>query len=434
MNLKNFNYTLLSAIALTVCAMAVPHLLPEKTLTLVPNPRIITFISGTLNAQNANHAQWVDANNHHLRCIVTMDDQPPECNFHLLFNENTLVGADLSNYHGIRLAVKYSGNAKKMRLHIRSYDERFSTPDDSNSTKYHFVNLPTSDLGHELYISLGELKVADWWINQYDHPRQFSNRDLSSSIVLGLDFEGTMPAGEHELLIEKIAVVGHRIAAETWYLGIICLWLTVTGVIACVRLLQLHRRSQEDRQRITELDSSNRNLQSESKKLKVMSTTDALTGALNRHGLNEYLAQRHRDQQRDLAIILLDIDHFKRINDRRGHDEGDRILVAVAQLVRAHVRTQDIFGRWGGEEFILLCPNTSAAKAYALAEKIRVLLSDARFDENKPLIITASFGVGVLQPDEEFSDAFKRVDTALYRAKTLGRNCTVMAEETLEPN
>ena len=128
------------------------------------------------------------------------------------------------------------------------------------------------------------------------------------------------------------------------------------------------------------------------------------------------------------SLILIDIDHFKRINDRRGHDTGDRILQAVAQIIGKAITRKDYLGRWGGEEFIVLLPSKPKAFAIAMAEKIRLSIQDSIFEPENPVLVTASFGVSDRVPGEDFSDTFKRADIALYQAKAQGRNCSVLAE------
>lgn len=432
MTLRSFNYALLGAIALTFCVMALPHFLPKKTLQVIPNSNLITFLLSNTNEDQRNHAFWVDQSKHHWRCVVGEVSKDWACSFNLLFSENVTQGIDLSSYSGMNISLKYQGNAPRIRLHLRSVDERFSTPEDSNSSKFHFVTVFTRDFEQVLYIGMDEWRVADWWLNQYNLPRHMSRPDFRHSVTMGLDFDNQLPPGSHDILIEKIEFVGDAISFDHWYPGIILIWLTLGGSLVVAHLIQLNRQSKQDRQQITELNWSNRHLKSESEKFRKQSTTDALTGVLNRHGLNQVIEEIDAHKQQDLALILIDVDHFKRINDRRGHDEGDNILKSLANLVQSNLRDQDIFGRWGGEEFILLCPRTSIVKAQTIAEKIRVLIADTRFGNDRPLLITASFGVGVVQANEDFSTVFKRVDAALYQAKTLGRNCVVVAQGSLE--
>src|SRR5690606_17021248 len=121
------------------------------------------------------------------------------------------------------------------------------------------------------------------------------------------------------------------------------------------------------------------------------------------------------------SLILIDIDYFKRINDRRGHDAGDRVLQAVSALIQQRVRTTDYEGRWGGEEFVVILPDTRKEFALAVAEKIRLVIYDTIFESENPLNVTASFGVAQREANEDFATTFKRVDNALYAAKNQGR-------------
>lgn len=122
-------------------------------------------------------------------------------------------------------------------------------------------------------------------------------------------------------------------------------------------------------------------------------------------------------------MILFDLDHFKAVNDTWGHPVGDEVLVQTAQTVKSVIRGADLLIRFGGEEFLILMPNTMAAGAVAAAEKIRIRLSETSHPSAG--VVTASFGVAERAVGEEFADWYKRTDDALYQAKKIGRNCTV---------
>ncbi|MCO4769714.1 MAG: GGDEF domain-containing protein [Deltaproteobacteria bacterium] len=153
--------------------------------------------------------------------------------------------------------------------------------------------------------------------------------------------------------------------------------------------------------------------------------TDALTGALNRRGLVEQLwieAERSTDRDCRLALIFVDLDHFKRVNDRWGHPAGDRVLAAFADLLTKLVRTSDVVGRWGGEEFVVLMRRPTTGEALFMADRLRRSVEDQVF----PVVgsLTASFGVAELGPGETVSEVIDAADEALYRAKAGGRNRT----------
>ncbi|OQW89514.1 MAG: diguanylate cyclase [Rhodoferax ferrireducens] len=163
--------------------------------------------------------------------------------------------------------------------------------------------------------------------------------------------------------------------------------------------------------------------------LKVLSTHDALTGLRNRSGfdaLYENELERSRRQQQALSVVLLDIDFFKRINDGHGHPVGDRVLQEVAYLLKQGARTIDHVIRWGGEEFLLLCPSTSTEQAQALAERMLQATRQHDFGLGQP--VTLSAGVATLELHDAPGQMFEAVDAALYQAKTQGRNRVVLAQ------
>lgn len=161
-----------------------------------------------------------------------------------------------------------------------------------------------------------------------------------------------------------------------------------------------------------------------------LSYTDSLTQIHNRLKLDEELKTACAHFQRSgflFGIIMIDIDHFKRINDKYGHQVGDMVLQRFAGLLKQHSRTTDVLGRWGGEEFMIIYRDTDLEGAYQFAEKLRKAIEECVIDElEEPL--TASFGVAQMQPEITLSQLAQQVDEALYSAKKSGRNCTVKAE------
>ena len=162
----------------------------------------------------------------------------------------------------------------------------------------------------------------------------------------------------------------------------------------------------------------------EKKLIQQISETDGLTGIANRNKIDDVLAiewERYQRYGQGFALIIFDLDHFKKINDQYGHLEGDNVLIRVAQLVESLVRKIDLLGRWGGEEFIVILPQTNLQSAVLVAQKIRIAISEIS-DLLCPQI-TASFGVAAARNDFTDSDVvLQRADEALYIAKENGRN------------
>ncbi len=161
--------------------------------------------------------------------------------------------------------------------------------------------------------------------------------------------------------------------------------------------------------------------------LQRVSRTDALTGLANRATIDAAFAaelERNRRHERPLSILMVDIDHFKAVNDRFGHQAGDRVLKTVAEAIRAGVRLSDTVGRWGGEEFLVLCPETSSTDARALADRLRLAVRSATADATGSHSI--SVGIAGARFDDTTDALLRRADAALYRAKDDGRDCVRM--------
>jgi len=131
--------------------------------------------------------------------------------------------------------------------------------------------------------------------------------------------------------------------------------------------------------------------------------------------------EQYHKAQTPCSLLMIDIDHFKSINDEFGHDVGDQALISFVSQIHSLIRQEDYFARWGGEEFVLICPGTSLHFAKIIAEKIRVKIETTQLIKQK--LFTCSIGIAELSA-EEIVDWFKRADKALYLAKNSGRNST----------
>jgi len=164
-------------------------------------------------------------------------------------------------------------------------------------------------------------------------------------------------------------------------------------------------------------------LRQANQKLRIQAQTDSLTGLGNRALSNERFVvevERATRYSRPFSVIIIDIDHFKAINDDLGHLVGDETLVTVAGLAKASTRSHDILSRWGGEEFLILCPETAQAQAEVIAERIRQTVRDHPFKTGRRLTVSA--GVAALRPGDDVDSLLHRADTALYQAKNGGRD------------
>jgi len=172
-----------------------------------------------------------------------------------------------------------------------------------------------------------------------------------------------------------------------------------------------------------ELELKNKELEEKIKEIEDLSTTDSLTKVANRRKFETEL--RHETARsfrynNPLSLVICDIDHFKRCNDTYGHKAGDKILVELASLLRRNLRINDFIARWGGEEFVILLPETSSLQAHKIIEKLRILIAKTLFLEE--LQLSCSFGIAQLRKEDTSDTFFSRADAMLYKAKANGRN------------
>ncbi|WP_352398628.1 diguanylate cyclase [[Clostridium] aminophilum] len=156
---------------------------------------------------------------------------------------------------------------------------------------------------------------------------------------------------------------------------------------------------------------------------------DPLTGTFNRNKWNALAADRRINRRNETVLLMMDIDKFKSVNDCYGHDIGDKTLQRTADIVQYCLRSEDIIIRTGGEEFLVILYNTTVAKAYQIAERMRAAIEGASFEKVKH--ITISIGLSD-NTKSDFDDAFKKADIALYQSKKKGRNCVTVYDLTMD--
>jgi diguanylate cyclase (GGDEF)-like protein len=200
----------------------------------------------------------------------------------------------------------------------------------------------------------------------------------------------------------------------------------VFGAIVMVAISVLSARMSALRAR---LGRQRQELADALEQIRLLATRDELTGLVNRRHMVTLLGAEQLRQQRSghtMSLVLLDIDLFKRVNDQHGHAAGDAVLKGFAQVAQDQLRASDTLARWGGEEFLLMLPETSVDVAQACIERMRERLARASFDAVAPgHVVTFSAGIASCAASDELVAAIDRADQAMYRAKTQGRNCTV---------
>lgn len=212
-------------------------------------------------------------------------------------------------------------------------------------------------------------------------------------------------------------------ALYPWRQELVHLVITVIVLLGMsalsIRMGALRRHLRQQR---TDLEAS-------LERIRELATRDELTGLVNRRHMAELLAAEQARQQRTgrtMTLALIDLDHFKRVNDSHGHQVGDAVLRAFAASVQPCLRSSDVLARWGGEEFLLMLPETGQAEAQQCIERMRASLGQVAFGElARGLEVTFSAGLAPGQPGDGMDEVIELADRALYGAKQAGRNCTV---------
>jgi diguanylate cyclase (GGDEF)-like protein len=432
-DLRNTKLLALS-IALTMATLGLVELLPERTLSLTASGAASgPYLINSEATQGTEAVRWVDAAQRKLHCHYTVRKDYMGCGLVYVLTPDGKPdqGLDLHRFDRIEIDMSYEGPSPLVRLAARNLDRRFSKVEDTNSARFHSVNLRRRDIVKPVQVELNELTVPDWWIVRYDLPREFNRPGLENAISVLIDMPLMEANQHHEMQLRSLTLKGRWIHRDQVYLGILCAWLLGAVLTVANGWAQLRHSHSRQQREIDALTARTRQLRVEQEKLRRLATIDELTGVLNRRGLEQALND-YEDAAQGMTLVMLDIDHFKRINDRLGHDCGDEVLKRVAAVVAANLRASDVLGRYGGEEFVIACQGTRLRDATRLAEKLR-----ERVEQNEVrnggvrISVTASFGVALAPPGGSATDALKRADAALYRAKEAGRN-RVEVDKTLQ--
>jgi len=332
-------------------------------------------------------------------------------------------GVDFSQFDSITFDMRYSGaSGRKITFHLTNFEPEFSTVGDWNSQRYNSVEFDVP-ARTPFTIPMNVLRTADWWVTAHNIPLEKTYTRLDNVTAVELSVGPVPPGQTITIEVRSIEFRGKWISTTRLLTYLVGAWIGCGLLGLSLSLLHVRSSLSATNARLELLATINEALELEARDLANQAHTDPLTGALNRQGLREVLMRRlhaadHSGEE--MAVVFMDLDHFKRINDQYGHDTGDEVLKRFATVIRSEVRSSDKLVRWGGEEFLLLCPETDVVHAVTMLEKLRAAVAGQAWPHALP--VTSSFGVTSLKPDEDIGAAIKRADGALYLAKANGRN------------
>lgn len=408
------------SIVLTCLALLAENSLIKTRLILKPgSPYDITLGDDRANGGTST-AEWVNEDAYEWHCTLRKEYAYPYCLFQV-----PLGGIDLTGYDTMKINLEYSGSGlptDSVRFFLRNNTPLYQEDHSTESLRYNEVEIPANYLDQPFVVWMSDFNVPDWWLRELNIAPENARPEYDDVIFLEINTGTGAPPGEYHFKLNSIEWEGDLIPREQWYLGIIIVWLIFLFSVLVYRVWHLKSEIDEHYARAQNLQQLNQILDIKSRHFEKMARTDPLTGISNRAGIGDFLVREirsHIETANPLTVILLDVDHFKQINDTHGHDFGDEVLIKIAKTLVETLRASDAVARWGGEEFLLVCPNTSLESGEALAQKLRLRIRAVSTSASTP--ISASFGVATLG-NESIDALLKRVDEALYRAKQNGRD------------
>ncbi|MBE4397489.1 GGDEF domain-containing protein [Vibrio parahaemolyticus] len=337
-------------------------------------------------------------------------------------------GIDLSNYHTIRLKLHYEevGNGQnpshELRLYLRNYNPEYSKPDDEYTIKYNGMQFSPSNFSETIEIPIKNLQVMTWWLADNKVDIEHSAPEFSNITRIDIATGSGAALGQHKIVIDKIEFEGAYLAQETLLFALLFSWMAL-GLAFSLHELRKNRAAYEKaKRRHRHLEKVNGTLRAQNYEFAELAHRDALTGAMNRHAVQTWLEQQARQVRwghSTLSILYMDLDNFKKINDKFGHQMGDDILREFVMVVASSIAPDDRLVRWGGEEFVVFCPDTNIEQAVKKAEMIRKNVANHLWVHGEAL--TCSIGVAQMQ-NERVTETMARADEVLYLAKSNGRN------------
>jgi diguanylate cyclase (GGDEF)-like protein len=311
---------------------------------------------------------------------------------------------------------------------MRGYDSTFSRPGDETSLKFNEIEFFPLEETYPAVFVPQEFRVAGWWVAQNEINVHNARVDLSNIPLIEIQTGTNAPLGYGTLEIRGLCFKGKKIAKVDLVTILVVIWFVTFLIILVIRFFDYSRERVANKRKQEELEKNLAALQIEKSEYEKSSKEDPLTGCLNRAGFSSILLREQENLSKNgcpVSFVILDIDHFKDVNDTYGHSVGDEVLVNLTRLIRDKIRNTDALVRWGGEEFVILCSDTPIQNAQFLAEKLRVAIEGAVLIKQQQ--VTCSFGIAEMIPNEDPKKLFERADKALYAAKEGGRNRVVSA-------
>ena len=398
----------------------------DKIIELYPSDAKVTVTSDILNGGSSEASLNLTDDGTLLTCQIKPSSTFAYCTLDISIGDGINKGLDLSQFDHLNLWFEHVSNEQDtviVYLKNREGNSVDFDPSSRNANNKHNQHTILPTVGTSYFsLTLSQFTVPSWWILLHKATGVNAQSNLNNVIDLSLATGDSLEMRSVEILLKRASISGKWLSANTLYLVLAILWTILITLRASFRVHQLANQLKINRSQNVSLEELNHFLSIQKNEFEVLAKTDPLTGASNRAGTRDVFEHMQTQRGRAYSLIMFDIDNFKAVNDNHGHQLGDEVLKGVSNLVASLIRNTDHLARWGGEEFIVICPDTDINEAVVMANNLCGNIAVAAFKGD--LSVTCSFGVSGYRKKAKnnFKKMFDAADAAMYKAKERGRN------------
>lgn len=412
-------YSVLASVAIVCISMLV--MAPQEEMPLLPiDGQALHLYADSIEPGGQSEARWINRDRAHFQCEFAKGIEYPYCGIVIKFKQpgandsndpevrdeydfETALSYDLSEYENLYIDMNYGGAVSTLNFFVRNASTMPTTFEEYERTSY--LNTDFNPNAETIHIKLSDFRVASWWADRYLQSSDERDATLTHVLEMGIDFPSKPPLGVYDIELVRIAVTKPMFPESLVRLALYCALGVLIFCLTTQAIYTYYRR-----------------LKAEAIKLRETANIDPLTQCVNRLGLETVIDQIFpANPNAKISVIVFDLDHFKRVNDTYGHSVGDQVLLQTASVVSEILRKEDVFGRWGGEEFVVIT-RVEASEIESLLKRLMTAVSSVIYDGgHETFSVTMSIGVTEARDNETFTEIFNRADEAMYQAKLAGR-------------
>ncbi|MCJ2376868.1 GGDEF domain-containing protein [Vibrio sp. ZSDZ34] len=404
---KDNRYILLAIISLSILSWHKWGMNIEQSFTL--DHSNVSMVNDTINGGRSLGRIVPNTSTVSFTCKTVRSNTFQFCSVMIPITSHENQGVDLSSLSHLEVTLSYTEVAGiRDSVLVYLHNQETSSSGESISRTNLKTIVPSNSDKNTYSIDLKALHVPSWWLLNNPNVADIAAK-INNITHIQVATGDSHRLKNTNIEIHQLKIKGKWINLETIQACLFTLWSTVILIDILMRIVKSHRSAQ----------NSILVAHKERDKYQRLAVRDPLTGISNRQGVHEYF-QSSRQTSKAMFIILFDVDHFKKVNDVYGHNEGDNILVNLSATVGNNLANGTCFARWGGEEFIILCHEQSRHTAVMLAEQIRLTIAAAKLSQYTK--VTCSVGITDIDYSLPLTLNVERADKALYKAKSSGRN------------